>query len=177
MFRLIQLLASIQSELGMSLATIMAIVKAIMELGLPPALDDDKFQEWTMNLLGILKEIAAQTETPIDDKAVAFLLGAANNDGTWVILRGLLKLIEQRNPEPILVVGAESAVNLSTIVDVGGAMGVEYTEGEKIKVQDLIAACNECEDSDHPIMAESMSITALITVASVIVQLIRMIKR
>ena len=115
---------------------ILQIVRAVLAIGPPPDVDNESaFRAWCGTVVDMLVELAALTDTPLDDQVVAKLRTILSVDAYWQVLYTLIKAAMEyvRPDDEELLVGSpdvqsvadEVAINplviitiIKTIVDV-----------------------------------------------------------
>lgn len=95
-------------------ALIIALVRDLLDLGLPPGINDsDELRAWLGKLAEFLDQLTELSETSLDDKAVALLQTCTECDECW---EAVYSLITHFAGEDELAVMA-SAPMLDTIED------------------------------------------------------------
>ena len=67
----------------MVLVKLILVLRYLLRLGPPTALDEASVRKWLGVLVGFLKDLAKATETTIDDDSLALLDGIVQNDPQW----------------------------------------------------------------------------------------------
>ena len=71
---------------------ILQIVRAVLAIGPPPDVDDEAaFRAWCGTVADMLTELAALTDTLLDDQVVAKLRTILSVDAYWTVLYTLIK--------------------------------------------------------------------------------------
>jgi hypothetical protein len=71
---------------------ILQIVRAVLAIGPPPDVNDESaFRKWCGTVTDMLVELAALTDTPLDDQVVAKLQTILAVDAYWTVLYVLIK--------------------------------------------------------------------------------------
>jgi len=94
MFKLIRQLLEFQAAIGISLRELMRFVQDLMALGRPPIIaDEEALRQWLRDLVAVLKAIAAETPTAIDDDGVEMLSSLLDNDAVWKVVYSTIVLL------------------------------------------------------------------------------------
>ena len=79
---------------GATLLEIIAILKSIADIGLPPGIEDkEELRKWVTDLGVVFGEIADKTTTTIDDSVASFCLKVVANDDAWDICYAVMKIL------------------------------------------------------------------------------------
>lgn len=95
---MLQLLAKIRELLsgtGLSISSLIAVLKLLVNLGLPPALTDKiGFRDWVKKVAETIASVAAMTTSLVDDQLAALILKIASNDTAWDIFYSILEKLQ-----------------------------------------------------------------------------------
>lgn len=92
MLQLIAKLREFLAATGLSLTSLLSIIKMVTALGLPPALTDKEgFKNWVKKVADTLASVAALTANVADDQLAALLLRITSNETAWEIFYGIIE--------------------------------------------------------------------------------------
>jgi len=124
MFKLLRQLLQLQTFTGISLPELLRFAQALITIGMPPAVAEEKdLRQWLGKVVDVFSDLAAETPTNIDDTGVAMIGGMIANDDVWSVVYSAMVLILSRNAVLAPADEAELADNLARVMGPAASSG------------------------------------------------------